>query len=514
MRSTHEPSPRNSSLAAVSGSLMRPTVLLAALAALLATVAATPALGASRLVVRGAGFGHGIGMSQYGAFGFAQQGSDHAAILAHYYTGTALARLDGTSEVRVLLKTAGRVVVRNASSVVGVRALDPNQRYVATRGLSGVITLSSSSGRTIGSYRSPLVLSGANGGFRLFGTSANGVKDGTYRGNLEVRASSLGGVSAINALNLEDYVRGVVAGEMPSGWPQEALRAQADAARTYALATTKAGDGFDQYADTRSQVYDGIAGETAPTDAAVAATAGEIVSFQGKPIVTYYFSTSGGQTENIENVFLGAQPEPYLVSVDDPYDGGSPRHRWVRQMSLASAQRKLGSLVKGSLTRIRVITRGRSPRVVRAQVVGTGGRTNVTGPDLRGKLGLYDTWARFTVITATGRRGDGNTPPSVAPTPAVPGNPTTGGAAPAMARAAAVGGATAFLPAAGVLSGRVDPAIPGRSRVTVQQRLSVGWVSLFEAPVGAGGRYVARLARPGLYRVRFDGVAGPNVLVR
>jgi stage II sporulation protein D len=493
---------------------MRPTVLLAALLALFGAVAAPPALGASRLVVRGAGFGHGIGMSQYGAFGFADKGADHAAILAHYYSGTQLAKLDGATEVRVLLKSAGRVVFRNASSVAGTRKLEPRQKYVATRGLSGVISLTSSTGRRIGDYKSPLVVTGANGGFRLFGRSANAAKDGTYRGNLEVRASALGGVSAINALNIEDYVRGVVAGEMPSGWPQEALRAQAVAARTYALATTKAGDGFDQYADTRSQVYNGISGETAPTDAAVAGTAGEIVTFQGKPIVTYYFSTSGGQTENIENVFLGATPEPYLVSVDDPYDGGSPRHRWVRQMSLGSAQRRLGSLVKGSLTRIRVLTRGKSPRVVRAEVVGTGGRTRVTGPDLRSKLGLYDTWARFTVITATGTRGDGNTPPSVPQAPAAPGLPT-GGVAPSLARAAAFGGAAAAAgAAAGMLSGRVDPAVAGRSFVTVQRRLSTGWVTLFEAPVGAGGRYAVRIGRPGLYRVRFDGVAGPNVLLR
>ena len=147
-----------------------------------------------------------------------------------------------------------------------------------------MIALRSSSGRSIGSYKSPLVINGAKGGFRLLGKSANAVLDGRFRGNLEVRASSLGGVSAINALDIEDYVRGVVAGEMPSGWPQEALRAQAVAARTYALATSKDGDGFDQYADTRSQVYNGISGETAPTDAAVAATAAEIVAYKGKPI--------------------------------------------------------------------------------------------------------------------------------------------------------------------------------------------------------------------------------------
>ena len=96
-------------------------------------------------------------------------------------------------------------------------------------------------------------------------------------------------------------------------------------------------------------------------------------------------------------------------------------------------------------------TRGRSPRVVRAEIVGSGGRTRVTGPALRSKLGLYDTWARFTVITATGTRGDGNAPRAPAPA-----GTSTGGVAPSMARAASLDGAPA---AAGTLSGRVDPAI-------------------------------------------------------
>ncbi|MGH2944275.1 MAG: SpoIID/LytB domain-containing protein, partial [Solirubrobacteraceae bacterium] len=353
------------------------------LAMLLTALSAAPAQGAARLVVRGAGFGHGVGMSQYGAYGFAQQGSDHAAILRHYYTGAQIGSLAGGDEVRVLLKTARRIVFENAARVAGIRDLDPAQRYIATRGLSGVVTLRSASGRELGTYASPLTIAGAGGGFQVSGRSGNAAVDGRYRGNLQIRASSLGGLSAINALALDDYIRGVVAGEMPSGWPREALRAQAVAARTYALATSKEGDGFDQYADTRSQVYNGISGETAPTDEAVAATAGEVVVFQGKPIVTYYFSTSGGRTEDVENVFLGADPSPYLKSVADPYDNASPRHRWVKRMSLRSAQRRLGSLVRGRLVRIRVLRRGKSPRVVRAEVVGTGGRTSVTGPTLR-----------------------------------------------------------------------------------------------------------------------------------
>jgi stage II sporulation protein D len=404
---------------------MQRTVLLAAR---LAAAIAAPAQGAARLVVRGAGFGHGVGMSQYGAYGYAEKGADHAAILGHYYAGTQLGRLDGAGQARVLLKTARRIVFTNAARVADGQRLDPAKRYIVTRGLTGVVTLRSATGRDLGSYASPLTVTGSAGGVQVNGRSANAATNGRFRGDLQLRPAALGGVSAINALRLDDYIRGVVAGEMPSTWPQEALRAQAVAARTYALATSKEGDGFDQYSDTRSQVYNGISGETAATDEAVAATAGEIVAFQGKPIVTYYFSTSGGRTENIENVFMGAEPEPYLTSVDDPYDAASPRHRWVKRMSLRSAQRRLGTLVKGSLVRIRVLRRGRSPRVVRAQIVGTGGRTVVSGPTLRRKLGLYDTWARFTVITGKATRGDGDTPssPETPETPETPASPTGG----------------------------------------------------------------------------------------
>lgn len=471
------------------------------LLALLFALAAAPAQGASRLVVKGAGFGHGVGMSQYGAYGFALKGADHATILGHYYSGTQIGRLDGGGQARVLLKTGRRIVLTNAAGVAGGRRLDPARRYVATAGFGGAVTLRSASGRDLGSYASPLTITGAAGGFQINGRSGNAAVDGRYRGNLQIRASALGGVLAINALSMDDYIRGVVAGEMPSGWPQAALRAQAVAARTYAMATSKNGDGFDQYADTRSQVYNGISGETPATDEAVAATTGEVVVFAGKPIVTYYFSTSGGRTEDVENVFLGAEPAPYLRSVVDPHDDASPRHRWVKEMSLRSAQRHLGSLVKGRLVRIKVLRRGTSPRVVRAQVVGTRGRTDVSGPTLRRKLGLYDTWARFTVITAGAKRSDGNVP-------SAPGSPTTGGATPRVARAAVLGSGVA------TLAGRVDPAAPGRSFVTVQRFGASGWATLFEVPVRASGRYAARLRASGLYRVTYDGTAGPSVLVR
>ncbi|MEA2190058.1 MAG: hypothetical protein QOI73_179, partial [Solirubrobacteraceae bacterium] len=402
----------------------RPTTI--ALMAALLLAAATPTAGAaSRLIVRGAGFGHGVGMSQYGAYGYARQGKDAAFILAHYYTGTQLADLSASPDVRVLLRSATRMSFSGASAVAGGRRLSPAVTHGATRALGGDVVLRAPSGRSLGTFASPLRISGVATGMRLRGRAQNGRSDGLYQGDLELRSTALG-MAAIDVLSIEDYVRGVVAGEVPAQWPAAALQAQAIAARTYAIATSKDGDGFDQYADTRSQMYIGIAGEVASTDAAVAATRGKVVAYQGAPIVTYYFSTSGGRTENVENSFIGAEPKPWLTSVDDPFDSASPRHRWTRRMSLGSASRRLGALVKGSLRQIRVLQRGRSPRVVRAQVVGSAGTTSVTGPQLRSRLGLFDTWARFTVITATAARGDGNTPSD--PQPPAPGGPGTGGA--------------------------------------------------------------------------------------
>ena len=219
-----------------------------------------------------------------------------------------------------------------------------------------------------------------------------------YRGLLEFRPGG-SGVNVVNAVSLEDYVAGVVARESPSSWPAEALKAQAVAARTYAITTSKAGAGFEHYADVRSQVYGGIAAETASTNAAVTATRGQVVTYDGRPVVTFFFSTSGGRTENVENTNVGAGPQPWLKSVADPYDNVSPKHRWrPARLSLSAAGAKLAGLVKGRFRGIEVLERGRSPRIVAADVVGTGGRTRVDGATLRARLGLLDTWAYFTTI--------------------------------------------------------------------------------------------------------------------
>src|ERR671931_1523044 len=127
---------------------------------------------------------------------------------------------------------------------------------------------------------------------------------------------------------------------MPNSWHPEALKAQAVVARSYALAVRKSG-AFDLYPDTRSQVYLGLDHERPSTNAAVDATAGKVVLYEGQVAKTFFFSTSGGRTASAEDVW--GEPVPFLVSVPDPYDSISPYHDWG---PLAFTGAKLAKLLK------------------------------------------------------------------------------------------------------------------------------------------------------------------------
>ena len=132
----------------------------------------------------------------------------------------------------------------------------------------------------------------------------------------------------MNQLPLDRYLRGVVPWEMPDDWHSEALRAQAVVARSYALATLKPGTLFDLYADTRSQVYGGIEAEEDTTNRAIASTAGQVVSWQGRVATTFYHSTSGGRTRRTRRPGRARAACPTSFSVADPYDRLSKHHSW------------------------------------------------------------------------------------------------------------------------------------------------------------------------------------------
>ena len=129
--------------------------------------------------------------------------------------------------------------------------------------------------------------------------------------------------------------------------PRRSRRRRSPRAR-YAI-TTSHGGAFDQYADTRSQVYGGVGAETARTEPPSRATRGQVVTYEGAPVITYFFSTSGGHTENVENTFVGSAPKPWLKCVPDPYERGAPMHTWHRgPYTHAQLGAKLGDWVKGS----------------------------------------------------------------------------------------------------------------------------------------------------------------------
>ncbi len=431
--------------------------LLSAVVLLAAGTAAAQAAGT--FYIRGGGDGHGIGMSQYGAYGYALHGASYQTILAHYYQGTALATANPRQTVRVLLAT-GQASFSGASSVSGSRTrLTPATTYTV-KPAGAKLTISTPAGRAVGTFAAPLSVSGPAP------LTVPGV--GTYRGSLQFSPAG-GGVQTVDAVGLDDYVRGVVAAEMPSSWATAALEAQAVAARTYAITTTVAANGYDLYSDTRSQMYGGVKAETPSTDAAVEGTSGQIVTYDGKPAVTYFFASSGGYTESIQNVWAGATPEPWLRGVPDPYEnvGGNPYHSWGSQMSLAAAARRLGHLVKGSLVGIQVTRHGVSPRIVQAQVIGSRGTSVVSGAQLQGIFGLQDTWATFTSIST--------------------------------------------IDPLGKLSGTVFP-VPAAGAVTVQSQTGGAWHTVGQVSVSSTGAYSTQVPL-GHYRVVDGSLDGPTVTV-
>src|SRR5687767_187598 len=162
------------------------TASLAAAAALVATLAPAPATGATRLVVDGAGFGHGVGMSQYGAYGFARRGARYDAILRHYYSGTQLGTTSPRRTIRVILQANRNVVSFRGATIAGTRRTNPRVTYRVVRRGSGAVELQTAAGGGLARFPAPLRVRG-RGAVQLLDGSINESADGWYRGALEVR---------------------------------------------------------------------------------------------------------------------------------------------------------------------------------------------------------------------------------------------------------------------------------------------------------------------------------------
>ena len=319
-------------------------------------------------------------------------------------------------------------------------------------------------------------------------------------------------LQAVNQLGLEHYLASVVGSEMPASWPAEALRAQAVAARTYALAQLKPEAPFDLRSTVASQVYRGTEAETDSTRSAVAATRSLVLSHGGSLIEAVFHSSSGGSTENSGE--LWTRQLPYLVSVPDR-DKLSPWHQWSVRFEPEQLRRAFQETAGAS--RIEVLAASSTGRVRRARVIGPAGSLDLSGSELRQRLGLRSTLVQFRFE------------PPLAPGPA--GGITTAtaeanAAASALSRGgnrAATGPSTAGLPAGGPppppplpgadgqgdrsTAAALDPTITGQLR---QEPLTAPLPAL--EVVGRGFGHGVGMSQWGAYGLALQGVSYVQIL--
>ncbi len=245
--------------------------------------------------------------------------------------------------------------------------------------------------------RSLVKLADRQGGAFWIEPTAEGhvfIGDGWYRGRILV-LSSAGELVAINYVDLEQYLYSVLGGEMPTSWPLEAIQAQAVAARSYALyKRQRAASGlYDLEDNTAWQVYRGLATESQRTHAAVNATRGQVLTYNGQIIEAVFHSSSGGHTENVEDIWSNSLP--YLRGVRD-FDQGAPIFQWIKTFSMGEFQERIpgiGPLI--SATPERTTPQG---RIITMRLTGQSGNRILSGNEMRQALGLRSTLFSITLI--------------------------------------------------------------------------------------------------------------------
>jgi SpoIID/LytB domain protein len=370
----------------------------------------------SSITFYGRGYGHGVGLSQYGAYGRALDGQLAADIVGHYYKGTVLGTTSN-SQVRVLVLSSFAATSTNpvlvygrggSWTIDGVSATFPaDAKLKFTPAVSGTtttwkVTVTSSAGVTLYSAASSYsirIRPGAGATIELW--SKPSAYD-QFRGVIRLIGHTDGtsAVNGINELPLESYLRGVVPSEISAAWPIEAIKAQTIAARSYAAYRLHPSTGsYDIYDDTRSQVYHGFLAEKSATNSAIAATGGLVVKTTAGAIAnTLFHSCAGGWTENNENVFVSATGAKtagvysYLRGVSDrrpdgtSYDEASPYDTWhtsaytlaqIQAWFAADSRTNVGTLVKLDLR-----NRGVSGRLISVTLIGANGSTKTVSGDV------------------------------------------------------------------------------------------------------------------------------------
>ena len=372
------------------------------------------------VTLSGHGYGHGHGMSQWGAYGAAQVGKlSWQSILAFYYPGTVLTNL-GNSSIRVRLDAvgSGTLSVFNASGLqlasgagkpVDLKQVNsagqPITRYrvltLSTAGRLRVDALSSPGAGSPAAWTLYQVLTSP----AVFGNPPHGIVDvllkngttrRTYRGRIFANwagttSATSPSLTPVSVLPMESYLRAVVPAEMPSSWHPNALAAQAVAARSYAnndRAHATTGRTWDTCDTTTCQMYSGLPAEAVTSNTAIAATAGQTLTYLGKSAFTQFSAANGG--------YSAAGSQPYLVAKPDPYDGAIPNsaNSWTKSITVASIEAKWPSI--GTYRELRIISRDGhgqwGGRVLTAAIDGSAGSVTVTGATIRTAFGLRSEW--------------------------------------------------------------------------------------------------------------------------
>ena len=367
--------------------------------------------------ITGAGFGHGWGMSQYGAYGAARKGLTWKQILAFYYPKTVRSALPRTGTIRVWV-TADSDGTLGFKPASGAKISDGSKSYtlptgsayatwrISRSGAGYKLSHKSSGGswktRSTGLGTGTWKVTSSSGSLRL--VLPSGSTRG-YRGALSLIKRGSSG-RTVNTVSMENYVRAVVPSEMPTSWHPDAVRAQAVAARTYGafLRARSGSSGYDICDTTSCQVYRGSDNETSNGDAAVAATAHLIMSFNGKPAFTQFTSSNGGQ--------ITTGDYSYQIAQKDPYDGLIKSQTWSKTISAS----RLGSAFGvGRAKRVQITKRdgyGRwGGRVTTIKITGSKRSVTVSGTTFKGKFGM-----RGNYFTVNGTSSAGKPQPAT-PTP-------------------------------------------------------------------------------------------------
>lgn len=401
---------------------MRRIALVLTLIAGLVLSLGTAAAGAT-FTFHGSGWGHGIGLSQWGAQGLATKGWGPSKIVRHYYKGTTVAqRTPPAGRFRIgILQYQNSVTLRAVRG--GFRLKLSNGRLLSTaqEGWTRKVLIRRVNGQN--TYRikngaGKLIAQGGSPSNHLLAVRESGsvirVSDTQWphnvgRGWLQFNIVGPGSAHVVAVVGAEPYLYGLA--EVPASWDMDALKAQAIAARSYAwekirrLGQMRSGCNCGLFATTVDQYYVGWDKEVAVMGdrwvSAVKGSARQVAQYGGSTIPAYYSAASGGHTEHIQNVWTGSAPQPFLRGVCDPAEWdittSSDSTKVLERWSVAFGSSALTARLRpytgaiGTVNGFSDTVRGVSGRVRTVRVMGTGGSRIVAGWSIRSALGLRDT---------------------------------------------------------------------------------------------------------------------------